>query len=185
MTFRQMTVLSLHFLAALTTVLPGEARGQEVLPSEYQMKAAYLYNFAKFVDWSAKVLPAANSPIVIGVLGEDPFDGVLDSTVQNKKIDGHPLTVQRFKSAAEAKTCQVLFISSSEKKQWPEIAATLDGSSVLTVGENWDHFTEQGGMINLFMEGKKVFFDINNETAKNAGLKISSKLLILRKKPSA
>ncbi|HWD90759.1 MAG TPA: YfiR family protein [Verrucomicrobiae bacterium] len=179
-----MAVLSLHFIAALAAGLPGEARGQDALPSEYQMKAAYLYNFAKFVDWPPAALPATNSPIIIGVLGDDPFDGLLDGTVQNKKIDGHPLEVRRLKTPEQAKVCEVLFICSSEKKSWPEISAALAGTSVLTVGENWDRFTEQGGMINLFMEGKRVYFDINNETARRAGLQISSKLLLLRKKPS-
>jgi hypothetical protein len=180
-----MAVLSLNFIAAAAAALPGHARGQEALPSEYQMKAAYLYNFAKFVEWPPATFPATNSPLVIGVLGEDPFDGSLDSTVQNKKIDGHPLLVRRLKTAAEAKSCQVLFINSAEKKRWPEISAALAGASVLTVSENWDRFTDQGGMIELFMENKRVNFDINNEAAKQAGLKISSKLLQLRKKPSA
>jgi len=185
MTLRQMAVLSLQFIAAITAGLSSNARGQESLPSEYQMKAAYLYNFAKFVDWPTNALPSVDSPIVIGVLGNDPFGGLLDNTVQNKKIDGHPLEVRRMRTPAEAKTCQVLFISSSEQKRWLEISATLDGAGVLTVTENWDRFTEEGGMINLFMKGKRVYFDINNDRARTAGLKISSKLLQLKKKPSA
>jgi YfiR/HmsC-like len=180
-----MAVLSLNFIAAVATGFPGNTRGEDVLPPEYQMKAAYLYNFAKFVDWPEAVLPKTNSPLVIGVLGEDPFDGYLDGTVQNKKIDGHPLEVRRFKTPVEAKASQVLFICSSEKKRWPEISTVLAGAHVLTVGENWEGFTEHGGIINLFMEGKRVYFDVNNEAARNAGLKISSKLLLLRKKPSA
>jgi hypothetical protein len=180
-----MAVLSLNFIAAAAAGLPGHARGQEALPSEYQMKAAYLYNFAKFVEWPAAAFPTTNSPIIIGVLGDDPFNGFLDSTVQNKKIDGHPLAVHRPKTPADARACHVLFISSSEKKRWPEISAALAGSSTLTVSENWDRFTEQGGMIHLFMEGKRVYFDINNEAARRAGLKISSKLLLLGKKPAA
>jgi hypothetical protein len=180
-----MAVLSLNFIAAAGAGFPGHACGQEALPSEYQMKAAYLYNFAKFVEWPPAALPTTNSPIIIGVLGDDPFDGFLDSTVQHKTIDGHPLAIRRLKTAAEAKTCHVLFISSSEKKNWPEISAALAGASVLTVSENWDHFTAQGGMILLFMEGKRIYFEINNDAARKAGLKISSKLLLLGKKPPA
>jgi hypothetical protein len=180
-----MAVLSLNLVIGAATGLPGNARGQEALPSEYQMKAAYLYNFAKFVEWPATALPADNSPLVIGVLGDDPLDGVLDTTIRNKTIDGHPLAVRRVKTLEGAKTCQVLFISSSEKKRWPAISAALEGSHVLTVSENWDRFTQDGGMIYFFMEGRRVCFDINNDAARRAGLKISSKLLLLRKKPPA
>jgi hypothetical protein len=180
-----MAVLSINLAIGAATGLPGTARGQEALPSEYQMKAAYLYNFAKFVEWPASALPADKSPLIIGVLGDDPFDGALDTTIQNKTIDGHPLAARRVKTPEDAKTCQVLFISNSEKKRWPAISAALQGSSVLTVSENWDRFTQDGGMIYFFMEGRRVCFDINNDAARRAGLKISSKLLLLGKKPPA
>jgi hypothetical protein len=180
-----MAVLSLNFIVGAATGLPGNTRGQDALPSEYQMKAAYLYNFAKFVEWPATALPADDSPLIIGVLGDDPFDGFLDSTVRNRRIGGHPLEVRRIKKLQEAKACQILFISGSEKKRWPEISAALAGGAVLTVSENWDGFTADGGMIYLFMEGSRVRFDINNDAARRDGLKISSKLLLLRKKPPA
>ena len=185
MTFRQMAVLSLNLIIGTAASLPGTAGGQEALPSEYQMKAAYLYNFAKFVEWPVKVLPPGDSELVIGVLGQDPFNGALDSTIENKKIERHPLRVRHFKSPREAKACHILFISGSEKKRWQEISDALAGSSVVTVSENWDRFTEDGGMIYFFMEGRKVCFDINDEAARKAGLKISSKLMLLRKKPAA
>jgi hypothetical protein len=185
MTFRQMAVLSFNLVIGAAMGLPGKSRAQEALPSEYQMKAAYLYNFAKFVEWPATALPPGDSPLVFGVLGEDPFDGVLDSTIHNKTIEGHPLAVRRVKTLDDARTCQVLFISNSEKKRWPAISEALKAGSVLTVSENWDRFTEEGGMIYFFMEGRKVCFDINNDAARRAGLRISSKLLLLRKKPPA
>ena len=183
MTFKQMAVLSLNLIFAAAAGLPS-ARGQEALPSEYQMKAAYLFNFAKFVDWPPQALPAGNSPLLIGILGDDPFDGVLDATIKNKEIDGHPLRVLRLTALSQIKTCHVVFISSSEKKRWPEIQAALGTNSVLTVSENWDHFTDDGGMIYFFMEGKRVRFDINDAAARRAGLKISSKLMQLKKKPA-
>ena len=176
-----MAVLSLNLLFA-ASALP-DARAQAALPSEYQMKAAYLFNFTKFVDWPAEALPD-HSPLVIGILGDDPFDGVLDTTVQDKRVEGHSLLVRHIKNLSELKSCHVLFISSSEKKHWPEIQAALDKHSVLTVSENWNHFIEDGGMIYLFVSGNRVFFSINDPAAKHVGLKISSKLLQLSKKPS-
>ena len=177
-----MAVLTLNLIIGGANGFPGSAYGQEVAPSEYQMKAAFLYNFAKFVEWPPAVLPVG-APLVIGVLGNDPFDGALDKTILNKNIEGHPLAVRRIQSLEEAKTCHVLFISSSEKKRWPEISQALAESSVLTVSENWDHFTESGGMIYFFMDDRRVCFDINVEAARRASLKISSKLMLLRKKP--
>jgi hypothetical protein len=182
MTFRQMAMLSLNLIIGAAG-FPASANGDEVAPSEYQMKAAFLYNFAKFVDWPPQTLPE-NSPVIIGVLGSDPFDGALETTLRNKLVNGHPLVSRRIKSASDATECHILFISSSEKKRWPEISAALAGSSVLTVSENWDHFTDAGGMIYFFMENRRVCFDINAEAAGRVSLKISSKLLLLRKKPS-
>jgi hypothetical protein len=135
------------------------------------------------VEWPAAALPAGNSPLVLGVLGDDPFDGILESTIQNKKIDGHPLTVRHIKNLADAKACHILFINSPEKKRWPEISTALAGGSVLTVSENWSGFLAGDGMIYFFMDGRRVCFEINNDAARRAGLKISSKLMLLSKKP--
>jgi len=164
--------------------LSGSSHGQEAAPSEYQMKAAFLYNFAKYVDWPVSVLPE-HAPLVIGVIGEDPFDGALDAIIRNKVIGGHALIARHIALLHDVTNCQVLFISSSEKKHWPEITKTLEGSSVLTVSENWDQFIAGGGMIYFFMEDRRVCFDINDIAARKANLNISSKLIQLRKKPSA
>jgi hypothetical protein len=179
-----MAVLSLNLIAGAATGFPGAAGGQEIAPSEYQMKAAFLFNFAKFVEWPTAVLPE-NSPLVMGVLGDDPFDGALENAVRNKAIAEHPLAYKRVKSLSEVKDCHILFISSSEKKRWPQLSDALAGASVLTVSENWDHFTDAGGVIYFFMENRRVCFDINAEAARKVGLKISSKLMLLRKKPPA
>jgi hypothetical protein len=179
-----MAVVSLNFIIAAAAGVAQSVRGQEVTPSEYQMKAAFLYNFAKFVEWPPAALPEI-SPIVIGVLGDDPFNGMLESTIRNKIIAGHPITSRHIKSLSEIKTCHILFIRDSEKKRWPEISEALAGSNVLTVSENWNRFTETGGIIHFFMQDRRVCFDINSEAANRAGLKISSKLLQLSKKPSA
>jgi len=177
-----MAVLSLNLIIGAAAGFPSRARGQEVAPSEYQMKAAFLYNFAKFVEWPPAVLPE-NSTLVIGVLGDDPFNGALENTLRGKSVAGHPLTSRRVKSLSEAKTCHILFINGLEKKRWAEISGALAGSSVLTVSENWDNFTDAGGMIYFFMDERRVCFDINAEAARRASLNISSKLMLLRKKP--
>jgi YfiR/HmsC-like len=151
---------------------------QNSQPSEYQIKAAFVYNFAKFVEWPTQALAAPTSPMVIGMLGENVFHGDLEKTIRGKAINDHPLQFKKFDSVAEATNCQVLFIGPSEKKHLPKILESLRGTSVLTVSET-DEFIENGGMINLVIVDNRVRFQINNEAAKKAGLTISSKLLSL------
>jgi YfiR/HmsC-like len=145
-------------------------------PTEYQIKAAFIFNFAKFVEWPSAAFPKPSSPIVVGVLGDNPFNDALEKTIQNKTVDEHPVIIMQFRTAAEATNCHILFISNSEKLRLPQILKQLNGRSVLTVGE-MPGFTEAGGMINFVLEGTKIRFQINNDAAVNAGLKISAKLL--------
>jgi hypothetical protein len=159
-------------------MLLGVGRGQESQPTEYQIKAAFLFNFAKFVQWPPGAFADATSPIVIGVLGENPFHEDLARTIRNKAVDDRPLLVKELRSPTEARKCHILFISASEKKRLPKILKGLKGASVLTVSE-MDHFTENGGMINFVLKGTKIRFQINHEEATQAGLKISSKLMSL------
>jgi len=147
-------------------------------PSEYQIKAAFVYNFAKFVKWPPQTFANPDSPIVIGVLGENVFGGELEHTLRNKTFNNHPFQFKEFHSMTEATNCQVLFISPSEQKRLPQILSGLHGTGVLTVSE-MDHFIEAGGMINFVIEENKVHFQINNDAAEKAGLTISSKLLSL------
>lgn len=120
--------------------------------------------------------------MVIGVLGENPFHEDLERTLRNKSIDGHPLVVKEFRLPGDVTNCHILFISNSVKAQLPQILAGLKENSVLTLGE-MDHFTESGGMINFVVEGTKIRFQINNDAATRAGLKVSSKLLALALRP--
>lgn len=148
-------------------------------PTEYQIKAAFIYNFARFVEWPAEAFASTNSPMVIGVLGKNVFEDSLERTIDGKAIKGHPLQFKAFNSPEEATNCHVLFISTSEKNRLPKILARLQGTSILTVTENTDTFTANGGMINLVIVEDKVRFQINNDAAKKSGLIISSKLLSL------
>jgi uncharacterized protein DUF4154 len=159
---------------------PLAASAQETPLSEYQLKAAFVYNFAKFVEWPADAFPSATSPFIVGVVGDNPFEGHLERAVQDKNINGHPLVVKQLKGVAEIKKCQILFISSSERKRLAEILRAARGASILTISE-LDHFLPAGGMIQFLMEDNKVRFAINDAAAKEAGLRISSKLLNLAK----
>ena len=169
-------------LAALALRILAPAQAQESPPSEFQLKAAFIYNFAKFVEWPPNAFPAPNSPFVIGIIGDNPFDETLSQTIQNKQINGHPFRVVQFKSLAEVTNCHILFIGLSERKRLAEILRAVRGSSVLTVSD-LDHFLTAGGMINFLMEGNKVRFAISDVAAREAGLRISSKLLNLAKRP--
>jgi hypothetical protein len=173
--------LSLLFGAA-ARVWPAGAQ-EAGAPSEYQVKAAFLYNFAKFVEWPPQAFPATNTPITIGMLGRNPFDGELERAVRNKVVNGRPLVMQKLASTTDPllKHCQIVFIQPMEKNRLVEFLAALKDAPVLTVSES-EGFTRYGGMINFVMEERKVRFEINDAAAARAGLKISSKLLSLAKK---
>lgn len=175
---RHTSVRTVALLFGLILVLGFKCLAQDSPPSEYQLKAAFLFNFAKFVEWPSKTFAGPTSPIVIGVLGENVFHGDLEQAIRGKVINNHPLQFKEFHSVTEATNCQILFISPSEKSRLPKILESLHGASVLTVSET-ERFTEAGGMINFVIEANKVRFQINNEAAKKAGLTISSKLLSL------
>jgi hypothetical protein len=181
--FMRLRATSILGLSLVWLLSVGDGRAQESQPTEYQIKAAFLFNFAKFVEWPPAAFAEATSPMVIGILGENPFRDDLERTIRGKTINNRPLVIKEFRSPAEATNCHVLFISTSEKQRLPEILKSLHGTSVLTVGET-DRFTETGGMINFVAEGNKIRFQINEVAARNAGLKISSKLLNLASRPA-
>jgi hypothetical protein len=181
--FMRLRATSILVLSLVWLLSVGDGRAQESQPTEYQIKAAFLFNFAKFVEWPPAAFAEATSPMVIGILGENPFGGDLERTIQNKTINNRSIVIKQLHSLAEATNCQVLFISTSEKKRLAEIFDGLRGTSVLTVGET-DRFTETGGMINFVAEGNKIRFQINEVAAESAGLKISSKLLSLASRPA-
>ena len=143
---------------------------------EYQIKAVFLFNFAQFVEWPPAAFASANSPIVIGVLGENPFGAYLDETVRDEKVNNRPLEVQRYRRVDEIKTCHVLFISRSEANRLEQILVSLKDRSILIVGDG-DDFVQRGGMIRLATAQNKVRLIINVDAAKAANLTISSKLL--------
>ncbi|HZL18124.1 MAG TPA: YfiR family protein [Polyangia bacterium] len=153
-----------------------DASAQTAPSREYQIKAVFLFNFAQFVEWPPAAFADANSPIVIGVLGENPFGTYLDETVRGEQVNNRPLAVQRYRRVDEITTCHVLFISRSETNHLEQILASLKGRSILTVSDDED-FVQRGGMIRLATVQNKIRLIINVDAAKAANLTISSKLL--------
>ncbi len=149
-------------------------------PGEYQLKAVFLYNFAKFVEWPAESFADAQSPIILGILGKDPFGATIDQIIKGKTVKDRELTIKRFETIEKLEACHILFISSSEEKRLAKILEILKDSSILTVGE-MKQFARSGGMINFTVRESKIRFEINVDTAERAKLKISSKLLKLAK----
>jgi YfiR/HmsC-like len=162
----------------LTLLRAVEGTAEEAQLSEYRVKAAFVFNFAKFVEWPAESFSDDTSQLIIGILGENPFGTDLEQTIQGKTINSHPLAIRQMRSLNEIAKCHILFVSASETKRLAEIFHILGEKSILTVGEA-EGFNEGGGMINFTWEGKKIRFQINDDAAKKAKLKISSKLLSL------
>jgi len=156
--------------------LLGGGRCALAAPTAQQVEAVFLFYFSQFVDWPPGAFADPSSPIVIGVLGEDPFDGTLDQTVAGERVNGRPIAVRRLKSIADANGCQILYISSSESSQLPQILSALKGRNVLTVSD-LDRFVQSGGMIRFVLIDQRVRLRINPQAAQAAGLKLSSKLL--------
>lgn len=147
---------------------------------EYRVKAAFLFHFIQLVDWPKGALGDDKNPLTVCTVGKDPFQGDLETTLQGKQIGAHALRVQHLKSGQEIQGCRVLFIGSSEREQIPQIIAGLKQGVVLSVGET-DDFVKQGGMIGFLVENNKVRFEINEQAAEQAKLKISARLLLLAK----
>jgi hypothetical protein len=147
-------------------------------PSEYQIKAAFLLNFIRFVEWPADAFKIAGDPVVVGILGKDPFDGALEQIVSNKTVNGRAVVIRRISDPAAARSCHVVFLAASETRRMSDVTSIVASRGLLIVGES-DGFAERGGMINFILQDNHVRFQINPAAAERAGLKISSKLLQL------
>jgi hypothetical protein len=161
------------FVIALAGLRTRSVQAQTT--DEYQVKAAYLLNFARFVEWPAAVLPAS-APLEIGIVGDDPFGVALEEVLRGKSANGHPIHLRHLHWDEVLTSCQIIFISTSEEGHLPQILRFLGQNSVLTVSDI-DRFSLRGGVIEFRMVGNRVRFDINREPAFAARLSISSKLL--------
>lgn len=148
--------------------------------SEFEIKAAFILNFAKFAEWPAPK-GGTNTPMILGILGEDPFEGALDKVAKGKTISGRQIQVIRYRNTNEARGAHLLFIATNDRRRATHAASTLAGSGVLTVGQTED-FAENGGMIGFKTVDDRVRFEINPKAAEKEGIKISSKLLSLATK---
>lgn len=173
---------SMEFASRLTNVviacalLAAILDGQQTKPTEYQVKAVYLYNFGRFVDWSATLPAAKGDSFAVCVMGQDPFGRTLDSTLAGELIDERKVVAKRISRPQDAATCQVLFISSSEDGRLKDILPLLDKLKVLTVSD-MPRFSERGGMIQFVLEKDKIRFEVNLTNTERAGLNLSSELL--------
>jgi hypothetical protein len=165
------------FLLLAVQLAPAEP-AQTVAYTEYQIKAAFLFNFTQFIEWPTNAFADADAPLVIGILGNDPFGGALSQTIEGETVRGRKVVLRTFKRPEEARACHLLFISRSEQSRLSQVLAALKDTPVVTVSDA-DQFVRRGGMIGFVMIENKVRFDINPQTAAKAGLKISSKLLKL------
>lgn len=161
-------------LASILTL--GGMLASSQAPAEYQLKAVLLYNFAQFVDWPPTAFTGDRDPLVIGVLGEDPFGAELDIAVRDETVNRRPLVVRRFHQLSEIDHCHILFISSSEASHLDELLVALKGQPILTVGD-FEGFSQHGGMIRFAVERNRIRLKVRLGVVDAAKLSISSKLL--------
>ncbi len=160
--------------AALLALLISGAQAQTAKPTEYQVKAAYLANFVRFIEWPAKPGAPADEPFHVCVLGQDPFGPALDAALAGETLERHPLVPRRVATPRDAVGCRVLFIGADSDVK--KTLAALEKSSVLTVSD-LPQFLKRGGMIQFVLEANKVRFEVGLAAAKSAGLILSSELL--------
>ena len=151
-------------------------RAQPAVAPEYQLKAVFLFHFAQFVQWPRQAFPEPDSPLIIGVLGADPFGPLLDQIVSGQTVNHRRLVVRRFRDVEQVDGCHILFIARTSPADLRQILNALRGKSVLTVGD-MAGFARQGGMIGFVTEDNRIRFRINLQAAKAAHLTLSSLLL--------
>ncbi len=162
------------WIGAVRAALPADFE-------EYQVKAAWMLNFTKFVEWPKEAFAAADSPCVVGVYGKDVFGPVIDTVFTNKTIKGRSFQIRRITRESDLAGCHLLFIPASERRNHRDIMTKLNKSPVLTVGES-DSFHEHGGIMNFAMKGNSIQFEIDLRNAQKAGLRIDANLLKIASK---
>jgi hypothetical protein len=148
----------------------------QISMSEYQVKALFLLNFVKYVDWPIGAMPTPTAPIVIGILGGDAINDSLSHAVEGKNINGRAIVIRHLSASDAVGDCAILFISSSESSRLDAILGKASALPVLTVGED-ESFLQKGGIINFILHEGKIRLQINLKAAQKVNLQISSKLL--------
>ncbi|HLA34064.1 MAG TPA: YfiR family protein [Rhodocyclaceae bacterium] len=176
---------SFSISALLCGLTATSALGQTPPPAEYSAKAAFIYNFTRFVEWPPQAFSAPSAPLNVCLLGDDPFGAHFDA-IAGKRAQGRELTIKRLISVGQIAPCHLLFISASEEKRLRQVLAPLKTQAVLTVGD-MDRFAENGGVVNMAVEGHRIAIEINLDAAARHGLGINANLLrlarIVREKP--
>jgi hypothetical protein len=168
-------------LLSLLSVFCGctpAVHSQTIATTEYDLKLAFLFNFAKFVEWPPDAFPNEKAPIILCVFGTDPFGRALDEIVKGKTASNREFAIRRTMKPEDLRGCQIIFISDAERERLNEVLESLKRSSVLLVGES-DGFAQRGGCIQFYLEDNKVRFSINVDAVQRARLTVSSKLLAL------
>jgi hypothetical protein len=172
----QLGAIALATLIVLAGATPTWAQASP--PVEYQVKAAFLLNFARFVEWPARAFQTKTTPITLCVFKHDPFGHILDDVIRKKMVNNREVVARRITELRDLKWCQVVFVSSKEDKNLSEISNSLKGISALVVGESED-FAIRGGGIQFFLEDNQLRFAVNLDAVQRVRLKISSKMLAL------
>jgi hypothetical protein len=164
----------------LCTIPSYVSHSQYPSTEEYQVKAVFLYNFSRFVEWPESSYAGSNAPFVIGILGGNPFGNYLDETIKGEAIGSHIMTVHHFRDINDIDNCQILFINYKDPEMIKKTVDALAGRNILTVNE-YSNFVRQGGMIQFYTEMSKIKLMINTASVKNTQLQISSKLMRVAK----
>ncbi len=163
-------------LAGLFVCSAGSAQSEQL--SEYQLKAAFLFNFTKFVEWPDSSFEDPQAPIVLGIIGDDPFGDDLERIIAGQKVQGRSLVIRRKRWGDDLRRCHVLFVSLSERQRRTQILASVQPASVLTVSDI-EGFAEAGGVIELVTQENRVRLIVNLDAANQSKLRVSAKLLAL------
>jgi len=164
--------------ASLAGILLYSIASAQFGPSEYQVKAAFLFNFTKFVEWPEGSFEDQQAPIVLGIIGDDPFDGDLARMIAGQKVEGRSLMIRRERWGEDLRRCQVLFVSASEQEHSSRILGSVQSAGVLTVSD-MEGFAEAGGVIEFVTHDSHVHFIVNLDAANQNRLHVSAKLLAL------
>jgi hypothetical protein len=167
--------LALAILHAWTLLLASEVGVLAAAVTEYEVKAAYIFNLAQFVTWPSSAFDSAQSPMRICVVGSDAFSAVLEKTVENEAVGGHPLVVDNVRSPDMLRRCHLAFVPAAHNDADSVLRATT-GRAVLTVGETAT-FLEAGGIVRFVVAGGRVRFDVNLPQAAAGGLEVGSRVL--------
>jgi hypothetical protein len=169
-------IRSVATATVLLALLTAPLRAGPMLPDEYALKSVFLYNFCHFIEWPDSAFNSPNEPLIIGIVGEDPFGSLLRETVEGETYHGRRIQIEHYRGPRDIRHCHLLFVSRSENSRLDAILEAVGSKSVVTVGETED-FVERNGMIALVADRKRVRLRINTTALRAASLNVSSKLL--------